>query len=166
MSQLRCMNNWESHGKGHQYDPQWASGNIEVQDGKYHHEKPFDSGPLRARLWDEIIKFAEPSQALFTLDERAGALGVRRIASQRTCFTCLSNCPTNMLPCKDSMSTRGQHSICEGCIRRFAKLCRNEGTIFTLDKCSLGCPLEHDKWDIRVKPKAAQPRVLALDGFV
>lgn len=169
MSPLRCMNNWDSHGKSHQFGSQDDSAIIEVRDGKYHHEKGFDSGPLRTRLWNEIAKFSELSQALRTLEERAASLGIRRIGSQRTCFACLSNCPTNMLPCKgpkDSVSTPEQHAICEGCIRRFAKLSRNEGTIFTLDRCPLGCPLERGKWEIRVKPQTAQPRILALDGFV
>lgn len=163
------MNNWESHGKGHQFCSQDDSAIIEVQDGKYHHEKEFDSGPLHTRLWNEISKLSKLPQALIALEERAGTLGIRRIASQRTCFACLSNCPTNMLPCKDSKdsaSTPEQHAICEGCIRRFAKLSRNEGTIFTIDKCPLGCPLEHEKWEIRVKPQKARPRILALDGFV
>jgi hypothetical protein len=36
-----------------------------------------------------------------------------------------------------------------------------------VDRCPLGCALVTDStWAVRVKPKAAAPRILCLDGYV
>jgi hypothetical protein len=165
----RCRNYWQGHEKGHQFrggahriakpssdsdsevDLFAAEFNISLNDESY-----------IPRLWKEISALDGYDDATIKkrLAERARKCGMDKITSQRTCLSCLSNCPTNVLPC--SKSGR-QHSICESCIRRYAGP-SNESSRASLKQCPLGCGPFTSPWTIRVKPTTAGPRVLALDG--
>ncbi|MBE3046815.1 hypothetical protein IMZ48_30660 [Candidatus Bathyarchaeota archaeon] len=114
------------------------------------------------RLWEDIYSMSSASQdgggtARRKLADAAQAVGVSKVQSQRTCLACLSNCPTNTLPCRGV-----QHSICEPCIWRYMR--GHESSWAHLSQCPLGCELWTTPWKIRVKPKTAGSRVLALDG--
>lgn len=170
--QRRCRNYSESHDKGHQFDyaayssrrlrrpentdfSDTSSDDIEV--GEY--QSSYDPETYQ-RLWKQINKIHSQEHAMNMLAETASRNGINQLTGQRTCLTCLSHTPTNMLPCEQS-----QHGICEDCIRRYSSSKKHQSTI-SLDQCPLGCRFHKAPWTIRLKPKTAGPRILTLDGFV
>jgi len=163
-SHLRCRNYWESHEKCHQFSigVDASSHSQVLADGG--HLCSYDGEMYFNRLWEEVIAVVSrtldgDSVSKRELAEAAQAIGINQIQSHRTCLACLSNCPTNMLPCKDI-----QHAICEQCLRRYTG--RYESSWAHLRECPLGCQLLISPWKIRVKPETAGSRVLALDGYV
>lgn len=127
------------------------------------HECSFDPGKFQDELRNQITSLhSSSSWAIFHLKSVARALGVHEISSQRSCFGCLSRCPTNMLPCENQ-----QHAFCESCLRQAAPPpTRPADSVIIVDECPLGCRLTYRPWKIRVKPQLAQPRILVLDGYV
>lgn len=111
------------------------------------------------RLWLEINKLKSSVEARAALESAAIDSGVVELTSQRTCLSCLANCPTNMLPCGPH-----QHAICEDCIRQSGQQ-DDQQSLITIRNCPLGCrfTILHP-WTIKVKPKQAGARILVLDG--
>ena len=155
----RCRNYWEGHEKGHQFQS-LAAGEDTLAVGQ--HESTYDGDKYMALLWDEIHSMSSESldgngAAKRKLADAAQAVGVNRVESQRTCLSCLSNCPTNTLPCQGV-----QHSICKACIRRYMS---GHGSSWAhITQCPLGCRLSVTPWRIREKPERAGSRLLSLDG--
>ncbi|KAK0730097.1 hypothetical protein B0H67DRAFT_560740 [Lasiosphaeris hirsuta] len=161
----RCKNYSEGHEKGHQFDPSpypqprtsdvsnISEDNLEV--GVY--RSSYDPETYTEQLWQHIAG-VDQEQAMEKLAEAATASGVIKITGQRTCLSCLSSTPTNVLPC-----AAVQHGICEDCIRRYSGSKRHH-SIIEINRCPLGCRLLTRPWQIRVKPRTAGARVLVLDG--
>ncbi|KAM7186229.1 hypothetical protein V8F33_011927 [Rhypophila sp. PSN 637] len=190
----RCQNYWESHGKGHQFEhaqeeeQSAGNGGIRSPGGGLvanksktppqvnlvvgQHECSYGSyvEAFRDSLWSSIYMFSKGGGQ--DIRERlvacAKGLGLSRLESQRTCLSCLSNCPTNVLPCdrrqRSSVSSRRQHAICEDCIRWHTGPSQSSGCVIGIDSCPLGCQFREPPWMIRVKPIEAQSRILVLDG--
>ncbi|KAI0973070.1 hypothetical protein F4678DRAFT_37931 [Xylaria arbuscula] len=124
--------------------------------GKF--ESHYDPDAFSEQLWGEVTKLRTRQEAINQLAPAAVSCSVASITSQRTCLACLSNTPTNMLPCLPK-----QHCICEDCIRRYSR--ENTGNvIIRITSCPLGCSLAKTPWTIRVKPPTAGARILSLDG--
>ncbi len=121
-------------------------------------ECSYDPTAILDELWKELQSAMETGQAAKRLSSMARASGITEISSSRTCLTCLSNCPTNVLPC-DSL----QHTICEKCLRRFDDVDDSMSTV-VVNQCPLGCRLKGSPWTIRLKPETAGARILSLDG--
>lgn len=126
------------------------------------HESSYDGDKYVRLLWDAIHSISNggldvEGMGRKSLADAAQSVGVDMVQSQRTCLACLSNCPTNTLPCRGV-----QHSICEACIRRYMR--GYDSSWAHLTQCPLGCELWTTPWRIRVKPETAGPRILALDG--
>ena len=167
--QWRCKNYSEGHDKGHQFDfhgpilgPRMSNvsnsseDNLEV--GLY--MSSYDPDAYAESLWEEISTLRSRGHAMDRLASTALASGITQITGQRTCLACLSNTPTNMLPCIPR-----QHGICHDCIRRYSGA-RRHHSVIEIGECPLGCQLEKKPWTIRVKPKTAGARILVLDGLV
>ncbi|KAK3941958.1 hypothetical protein QBC46DRAFT_352819 [Diplogelasinospora grovesii] len=167
--QRRCRNYLEAHDKGHQFDPAprrlssqgrvsdvsvASEDNLEI--GEY--ESSYNPDAYTDRLWREISQLQSQEEANEKLASAAMACGVSQITGQRTCLVCLSNTPTNALPCRP-----GQHCICQDCLRRYSAS-SPQPSVVKIHGCPLGCTLTSSPWTIRVKPKTAGARILALDG--
>ncbi|KAI0808727.1 hypothetical protein GGR55DRAFT_689696 [Xylaria sp. FL0064] len=158
--QRRCKNYWEGHVKGHQFDDvsrgthQSSAENLAV--GAFH--SSYDPEAFSERLWAEVTKLRSQRDAMDQLAPAAVSCSVASITGQRTCLSCLSNTPTNMLPCLPK-----QHCVCEDCIRGYSRQHGGSSTI-SITSCPLGCSLTKTPWTIRVKPPTAGARILALDG--
>ncbi|KAM5380846.1 hypothetical protein ACJZ2D_003370 [Fusarium nematophilum] len=154
----RCRNHAKSHQKGHQF----FEGTRPRGDGTLHRSKgsiaSWNPTNFAQELWAEMAQLNTREQALDRLVQLAEQLDLLKVKSQLTCLTCLSRCPTNMLPCEG-----GDHGICETCLRRIGRRSEERCTL-EVQRCPLGCTLRTDTWSIRVKPERAGPRVLALDG--
>ncbi|KAM7188967.1 hypothetical protein V8F33_010301 [Rhypophila sp. PSN 637] len=188
----RCQNYWESHGTYHQFEhaqeeEQTGAGNgggtrpggvganksrppqVNLVVGQ--HECSYGSyvGVFRDSLWSSIYLFSQGGQDVRgTLVSYARSLGINRLESQRTCLSCLSNCPTNVLPCDHRrqryVNSRRQHAVCEDCIRWHTAPPQSAGCVIAVESCPLGCQFREPPWMIRVKPIEAQSRILVLDG--
>lgn len=99
-------------------------------------------------------------QALSFLTSRAETAGIQAISTQISCMLCLRKCPAVYVPCT------GRHSICESCLRRYDEGKGEYEWQVSISKCPLGCNLMRSPWGFRIKPVAAQPRILVLDGYV
>ncbi|GAW20800.1 hypothetical protein ANO14919_103110 [Xylariales sp. No.14919] len=158
--QRRCKNYWESHVKGHQFDDvgnealQRSGDNLAV--GAF--ESCYEPEIFSERLWGEVTRLRTRRDAIEQLAPAAVSCSVASITGQRTCLACLSNTPTNMLPCLPK-----QHCICEDCIRRYGRGDTGD-SIIRITSCPLGCSLSKTPWTIRVKPRTAGARILSLDG--
>lgn len=166
VGQRRCKNYLLGHDKGHQFEPSMylppsrisvgSVDNMEV--GPY--ESSYEPIAFKDSLWDEISKIHDRAHAMEKLAASATACGVTGVTTQRTCLSCLSNTPTNMLPCKPQ-----EHGVCEDCIKRYNPA-TGEESLVKMSFCPLGCSFTYTPWSIRVKPRTAGARILALDGFV
>ena len=158
----RCENYWVGHEKGHQFFQ-----------GNWHRQYPVPSllvGEFQCSFKPEEVILALYAELTRLLREGgevetaislvAKASGVTNVSSNRTCFTCLSQCPVFILPCEQV-----QHTICEDCAMRFSySTSRSQSTLF-LQRCPLGCQFKNGKpWQSRVKPPSAGVRLLSLDG--
>lgn len=162
----RCRNYLDGHDKGHQFDysvltqdtarPSDVSSEDNVEVGPY--KSSYDPDSYTESLWEEISTLRSRGHAMDKLASTALVSGVTQITGQRTCLACLSNTPTNMLPCRPR-----QHGICQDCIRRYSNS-RRHHSVIEISECPLGCRLEKKPWTIRVKPKTAGARILVLDG--
>lgn len=158
--QRRCKNYWEGHVKGHQFDDmgrrtnQASAENLAV--GAF--QSSYDPEAFSERLWAEVTKLRTRRDAMEQLAPAAVSCSVASITGQRTCLACLSNTPTNMLPCLPN-----QHCICEDCIRRSSRQ-HDGGATIGITSCPLGCSLTKTPWTVRVKPPTAGARILSLDG--
>jgi len=177
----RCRNYWQGHDKGHQFhgnhrnrprpvqlDSLGSDVDIRFDDFR----ASFDDEGCRQDLWRELSSLdnGNGTDIKAELASRARTCGVNQITSQRTCLSCLSNCPTNVLPCRTPINSRPgsiyqniQHAICEACVRRYAGP-PSESSFALISRCPLGCELSRPPWRIRIKPTTAGPRLLALDG--
>lgn len=157
----RCKTRARGHRAEHQFDP--YSGDAVYEYGnkastKLGHQCSWNPDAFRDELEKQIHKLKNRDQAMDALASVARRIGLLRVHTQRTCMACLSNSPTNMLPCHGA-----KHGICQACLQRFARRGEHDA-ILKLHKCPLGCELETGEWNIRVKPRDAGPRILALDG--
>jgi hypothetical protein len=158
----RCQNYFNGHEKGHQFDvhmlrqlrgsPRPESPRADSQDenleiGQY--TSSFNPDAFAERLWEEVANLQTRSYSFERLALNATACGVINVTGQRTCLSCLSNTPTNMLPCRPK-----QHGICEGCIRRYNGA-GGEESVLKITSCPLGCSLTTSPWSIRLKPRTA-----------
>ncbi|KAJ3460552.1 hypothetical protein MRS44_011419 [Fusarium solani] len=158
----RCRNYFESHEKGHQFEafgdnshePDASVENLVV--GVY--KSSYDPAAFIDRLWEELSEIRDRAHSISRLASAATNCNVTGITTQRTCLACLSNAPTNMLPC-----TPHEHGICEDCIRRYNPR-TGEASVIRMNACPLGCLFSTTPWNIRVKPRTAGARILALDG--
>ncbi|KAM7201004.1 hypothetical protein V8F20_005013 [Naviculisporaceae sp. PSN 640] len=168
----RCMNYLETHEKGHQFtrdvpsrrsrrssaSNDWVEHET-LEFGRYHDS--YDVDNFFERLWSHVSRLkAEESDIHGCLASAARHCGVSKISSQRTCLSCLSRCPTNMLPCNPL-----QHGICESCIERCGHIQPGDSIAY-FKTCPLGCRFTvwPSPWMIRVKPQCAGARILSLDG--
>jgi len=169
--QRRCKNYWNGHEKGHQFElsnitlltnSRRSTTSVNSQDGLQvgNYQSSYDPEAFTDRLWNEVTALRNGDHSMEKLASAATSCGVAGLTTQRTCLACLSNTPTNMLPCRPS-----QHGICENCIRRYNPT-SEEATLIQITSCPLGCSLTKSSWSIRVKPRTAGARILALDGFV
>ncbi|KAI9883473.1 MAG: hypothetical protein M1823_004763 [Watsoniomyces obsoletus] len=121
-------------------------------------ECSYDPTPVLDELRRDLHQAMQTEQVAEKLSSVAIPAGVADISSNRTCLTCLSHCPTNVLPCD-----RLQHTICETCLRRFGSG-SNLISAVEVKRCPLGCRLRKSPWTIRLKPETAGTRILSLDG--
>ena len=157
----RCRNYWGGHEKGHQF--------FRRRDENGRREGPtllvgdfvctWEPEELIKSLYADIRKY-EGSEIWMAYLDTAKRSGVCSVRSNRTCFTCLSECPVFILPCE-----RMQHAICEECAMRFSyDFGRSQATL-CLQRCPLGCRFKNGKpWHSRIKPSTAGVRILSLDG--
>ncbi|KAH7173285.1 uncharacterized protein B0J16DRAFT_405679 [Fusarium flagelliforme] len=161
--QRRCKNYRQGHDKGHQFETSTYTplrgSHVSVEDievGPY--ECSYDPVCFTDQLWDEIFKLHDRTHAIDKLASAATSCGVTGATTQRTCLSCLSNTPTNMLPCKPQ-----EHGVCEDCIKR-CNHSTGEESLIQMSFCPLGCSFTCTPWSIRVKPRTAGARILTLDG--
>ncbi|CZR42619.1 uncharacterized protein FPRO_09922 [Fusarium proliferatum ET1] len=158
----RCRNYYDGHYKGHQFtrpdDELEDVQGLNRRGGESNHRCSWHPDRFVKRLREAIAQNQQDGRVMERLTYLARTIRLTELQSQRTCFSCLSNCPTNMLPC-----ARFQHGICQTCLERFARQ-ENGGSILVIEHCPLGCALRTGTWSIRIKPKNAAPRVLSLDG--
>jgi len=158
----RCRNTYRKH-RDHQFDDEDGLQPPDLLVAPF--QCSFDIDAFIRQLWDEIhgLRRLDLSQLQLELRNRARRCHLYRMSTQKTCLACLSNCPTNVLPCtRDRLGL--QHAICESCVRRHdiaGPL--NETSLARLAECPLGCRFE-TTCRIRLKPITAGSRVLALDG--
>ena len=155
----RCLNYWEGHVKGHQF-PYEDSGNKKerrpsITVGEY--QSSYNEIEIMDALERAVYNIKDAEHALASLPLVSKASGIAEICSNRTCLSCLSNAPTNILPCHPI-----QHSMCEDCLQRFDHRTDHRSAVI-LNQCPLGCHFE-SPWTIRLKPKNAGARILSLDG--
>lgn len=166
----RCTNYLETHEKGHQFvregsnresygssivSDDWDEDDL-IEFGRY--SDSYDADAFFEQLWSTMSRLKDQDDIHGCLASAARDCGVSKISSQRTCLSCLSRCPTNMLPCNPL-----QHGICESCIDRSGQLQRGDSIAY-LKACPLGCRFTVSPWTIRVKPRFAGARILSLDG--
>ena len=155
----RCQNYWEGHDKGHQFtrdDKPFLQARILIV-GEF--ECSFQLKVTLDLLLTEIRQMLGSGQAVEKLSITAKESGVSSITSNRTCFSCLSNCPVYILPCVPL-----QHTICEECVVKFDTGKHQAVSTASLDHCPLACRFANSPWSIRLKPEAAGVRILTLDG--
>jgi hypothetical protein len=157
----RCKNYHPGHRFEHQFDP--ASGDADYEFGNKESTRPghqcsWQPDRFKDELERQLHRLKSAEQARVTLTSVARRIGLLRVHSQRTCLACLSHSPTNMLPCQGV-----KHGICQTCLQQFSSRGQHE-SVLTIDRCPLGCAFDTGTWSIRVKPRAAGPRILALDG--
>jgi hypothetical protein len=167
---LRCLNRWDGHEKGHQFLPQRPINrrNSQASDqtipiikvGQY--KNSMSPGSISDAVYTEIVRMLESdlSFRLSAISQNAQSSGVSRVVSNRTCLTCLSNCPAYVLPCVPC-----QHALCERCIERYSTSDHQIESVLSLERCPLGCHFESSPWKIRKKPRNAGARILTLDGY-
>ncbi|KAI0423414.1 hypothetical protein F5Y09DRAFT_357001 [Xylaria sp. FL1042] len=154
--QRRCKNYWSSHEKGHQFEEQQGESQDVIVVGSF--KCSYDPEAFAESLWKQVTRLRTRQSAIDTLASAAVACSAASITGQKTCLSCLSNAPTNMLPCRPK-----QHCICESCIRRYNKE-QTGDSIIHITSCPLGCSLTTSPRAIRVKPLTAGARILSLDG--
>ncbi|KAF4964163.1 hypothetical protein FSARC_7892 [Fusarium sarcochroum] len=142
----RCQNYFDGHDKGHQFKSRSGSAakSLNNQGDISGDRCTWYPDEFARRLREEIARLQKNGQAMQTLTSLAREIRLTELQSQRTCFTF-------------------EHGICQTCLERFARQ-TNGGSILVIEKCPLGCALETGTWSVRIKPKTAAPRVLALDG--
>jgi hypothetical protein len=121
-------------------------------------------GSISEAMHTEIDRMLASDRAsqFVAITQNAQSCGVSRTVSNRTCLTCLSNCPVYVLPC----GSNRQHSICDGCLEKWSVSNSSGESVLSLERCPLGCHFESPPWKIRKKPRNAGARVLTLDGYV
>lgn len=170
----RCLNHWDGHEKGHQFFrlnvPSHRKTNsvLHIMTGSSPSltvgpfEHSFDSDNMIHSLVAEInrLRDAGYDAQVRALSQTARSSGVSTLFSNRTCLTCLVNCPLYTLPCP----IQPQHAVCEPCAERFSIAPAHAGSYISLKQCPLDCNLTKSPWIIRKKPKNAGVRILSLDG--
>jgi ferredoxin len=159
-NQLRCRNYWDGHEKGHQFV---APGQTDSEQNTALLVGGFlctwEPERVMKAIYAEICRQRSEEIAII-FPKVAESSGVRYVRSNRTCFTCLSECPVYILPCEHV-----QHTICTTCATRFNHdIGRSQATL-CLQRCPLGCNFREGRpWHSRIKPPTAGVRVLSLDG--
>lgn len=158
--QQRCLNYWDGHEKGHQFSRRGKglpSLDPSLLVGEFH--CTWEPEKLIKKLYAEICR-QENGEIGTTFPSAARRSGVLNVRSNRTCFTCLSQCPVYILPCEHI-----KHTICEQCVVRFNYDVRRSQATLCLKHCPLGCRFRGETpWHHRMKPSTAGVRILSLDG--
>lgn len=156
----RCVNHWDGHEKGHQFRDGQRFSHDGLRIGAF--ENSFDSEEMIKTLVAEIarLRAAGHNAQIRSLSQTARSSGVSTLFSNRTCLTCLVNCPLYILPCP----IQQQHAVCEPCAERFSIAPEGVTSYISLQQCPLDCELTKSPWVIRKKPKNAGVRLLTLDG--
>jgi hypothetical protein len=167
---LRCLNRWDGHEKGHQFQPQTKQSRRESRESTHsvpimrvgQYQNSVTPGTVIDAVYAEVNRMLESERSfqISAMSQNAQSSGVSRLVSNRTCLTCLSNCPTYVLPCVPS-----QHAICESCFERFSVANNELECVLSLERCPLGCHFQSSPWTVRKKPKNAGARILTLDGY-
>ena len=156
----RCRNYWVGHEKGHQFlrsegsmrnrDPSLLVGEFQCT---------WDPDTFTKHLYAEI-DHQEGCDIWTSFPVVGKRTGVSSIRSNRTCFTCLSECPVYILPCEHV-----QHTICQRCAIMFKYSPDRSQATLSLQGCPLGCRFKGGRpWHSRIKPSRAGVRILSLDG--
>lgn len=158
--QDRCRNFWDGHEKGHQFSRQESDTSPRHPSlivGAF--QCTWDPEGLIQTLWAQVCQ-QEEGEPEVTFPDAAKRSGVRNVRSNRTCFTCLLQCPVYILPCEYV-----QHTICSDCAVKFNYSHGRSHASLCLTHCPLGCRFKGDRpWHSRIKPPAAGARILSLDG--
>lgn len=173
----RCVNRWDGHEKGHQFAREFdvsravrhmmryddSSPTLKV--GRFRHS--FDADQVHqviTTLVSEINRLltCDKDAKVLALSQNARSSGVVDVVTNRTCLTCLSNCPVHILPCKRKL----QHNICEECAQFFSSENSDSASVLSLTFCPLDCTFTTSPWRIRRKPPTAGVRILTLDGYI
>lgn len=127
-------------------------------------ENSFKADVAVEALYQEIFKLLDLKPFAQTQEFHQHAMSgkITKIVSNRTCLSCLSNCPVYILPCEKSI----QHAVCEMCAEHFSSADAQSSANISLDRCPLGCSFTTSPWHIRRKPLNAGARILTLDGYV
>ena len=160
VGEARCRNYWVGHEKGHQFSRRengTGRRNPSLLTGEF--LCTWDPERLIKNLYAEICQ-QEGREIGIAFPDAAKRSGVRSVRSNRSCFTCLSECPVYILPCEHI-----QHTVCGKCAVRFNYSVGRSQATLCLKRCPLGCRFRDGKpWHNRIKPSTAGVRILSLDG--
>jgi hypothetical protein len=84
--------------------------------------------------------------------------GISAIISNRTCLSCLTRTPNNLLPCS--------HLVCDCCVENLRYRQPRENQDVVVSRCPFGCRWTVNQCLIQKKPVEAGVRILSLDGYV
>ena len=158
--EARCRNYWVGHEKGHQFSrPRNHTGrrHLPLLTGEF--LCTWDPERSIKNLYAEIRR-QEGREIGTTFQIAAKRSRVRSVRSNRSCFTCLSQCPVYILPCEYV-----QHTICGNCAVLFNYSVGRSQATLCLKSCPLGCRFRDGQpWHGRIKPPTAGVRILSLDG--
>ncbi|KAE8443409.1 hypothetical protein EG329_001890 [Mollisiaceae sp. DMI_Dod_QoI] len=154
---FRCQNHGNSHVKGHQFNLR-------------NYERVVMNGHFTSSFPATIDNLCNKLHALLTplLNSRhqydwnhmmwnsSKACGIDKLFSNRTCLTCLSRTPIQLLPCG--------HLVCDRCAGNLNVGPAADDSVLIIQQCPLGCSWNVDSALVRRKPKEAGVRILSLDG--
>ena len=154
----RCRNYYVGHEKGHQF--RFTDSGPTLLIGEF--QCSFDPEMVIIELYSQINTLLNADDDIeMAISLVAKASSVASVSSNRTCFTCLSQCPVYILPCENVHA----HTICEKCALRFTDSEGRSQSTLSLHSCPLGCQFRQGKpWYSRVKAPTAGVRLLSLDG--
>jgi hypothetical protein len=164
----RCICRYNGHDDGHRFaSGGFKRGPFEPQDianhtselrnqiqneflSQYHTLCQSGEGPKRPSA-EDIIEHRR--------DALADTLNIgmwHKLQSYKTCFTCLRTVPDHCLPCG--------HALCEFCVMDFGGVSPERGSAILLEHCVLCLDTWKEPQLVKLKPRCAGVRVLALDG--
>lgn len=158
----RCQNYRDRHSHGHQFTLDNASGACRIRAGDFKSEFP-DSIELLHKAFIQGLQNSNVLRIRTSMNwgeellKNAQICGVREIASNKTCFACLSRMPIHVVPCG--------HSICDLCTLDLSISLHDDKTLLSLKCCPFGCRWSSGRpFQVRRKPVEAGVRTLSLDG--